>query len=76
MYVKMKELGPMGGHAPGTPLDLPMLTLLFSIKVSLQSTTHGKGQPTTCGRLQHENPPIIAHLIYYVLLYTTLYFNI
>ena len=25
MYVKMKELGPVGGHAPGTPpLDPPM----------------------------------------------------
>ena len=26
MYVKMKELGPIGGRAPGTPpLDPPML---------------------------------------------------
>ena len=24
LYVKMKESGPLGGHAPGLPLDLPM----------------------------------------------------
>ena len=29
MYAKMKELGPVGGHAPSTaPLDPPMVMLL------------------------------------------------
>ena len=29
MYAKMKELGPVGGRAPGTPPDPPMLLHIF-----------------------------------------------
>ena len=30
MYAKMKELGPIGGHAPSTPLDPPMHLGLYN----------------------------------------------
>ena len=32
MYAKMKELGPVGGRAPGTPLDPPMINFGMYLK--------------------------------------------
>ena len=44
MYAKMKELGPIGGRAPGTPppLDPPMVTSIrfVKIKLFLQNSLH------------------------------------
>ena len=33
LYVKMKELGPLGGRAPGAPLDPPMKYIHISMKM-------------------------------------------
>ena len=30
LYVEMKKSGPLGGHAPGSPLDLPMPSIVGS----------------------------------------------
>ena len=57
MYAKMKELGPIGGHAPGMPsLDPPMITTLkmlnYNAVFSLCSVSKGLSVNAILSNLQ------------------------
>ena len=44
MYVKTKELGPVGGACAGTPLDPPMWSIFYSGLLQNSQITNGEVQ--------------------------------